>query len=128
MIYSFKDQLLMIIYFIIVGMFIGIMFDTINLFFYKNKIINYIFQVLCWLVLTIICVISVDRISDGYLPVYIFFFFIIGYFIYSYIFKGRYKKRILYIKKYKGKIKQIILPIELIALFKKKNKKNQKSN
>ncbi|MCI5938780.1 MAG: hypothetical protein MRZ17_02605 [Acholeplasmataceae bacterium] len=128
MIYSFKDQLLMIIYFIIVGMFIGIMFDTINLFFYKNKIINYIFQVLCWLVVTIICVISVDRISDGYLPVYIFFFFIIGYFIYSYIFKGRYKKRILYIKKYKGKIKQIILPIELIALFKKKNKKNQKSN
>ena len=118
----------MIIYFIIVGMFIGIMFDTINLFFYKNKIINYIFQVLCWLVVTIICVISVDRISDGYLPVYIFFFFIIGYFIYSYIFKGRYKKRILYIKKYKGKIKQIILPIELIALFKKKNKKNQKSN
>ena len=128
MIYSFKDQLLMIIYFIIVGMFIGIMFDTINLFFNKNKIINYIFQVLCWLVVTIICVISVDRISDGYLPVYIFFFFIIGYFIYSYIFKGRYKKRILYIKKYKGKIKQIILPIELIALFKKKNKKNQKSN
>ena len=128
MIYSFKDQLLMIIYFIIVGMFIGIMFDTINLFFYKNKIINYIFQVLCWLVVTIICVISVDRISDGYLPVYIFFFFIIRYFIYSYIFKGRYKKRILYIKKYKGKIKQIILPIELIALFKKKNKKNQKSN
>lgn len=128
MIYSFKDQLLMIIYFIIVGMFIGIMFDTMNLFFYKNKIINYIFQVLCWLVVTIICVISVDRISDGYLPVYIFFFFIIGYFIYSYIFKGRYKKRILYIKKYKGKIKQIILPIELIALFKKKNKKNQKSN
>lgn len=127
MIYSFKDQLLMIIYFIIVGMFIGIMFDTINLFFYKNKIINYIFQVLCWLVVTIICVISVDRISDGYLPVYIFFFFIIGYFIYSYIFKGRYKKRILYIKKYKEKIKQIILPIELIALF-KKNKKNQKSN
>ena len=128
MIYSFKDQLLMIIYFIIVGMFIGIMFDTINLFFYKNKIINYIFQVLCWLVVTIICVISVDRISDGYLPVYIFFFFIIGYFIYLYIFKGRYKKRILYIKKYKGKIKQIILPIELIALVKKKNKKNQKSN
>lgn len=128
MIYSFKEQLLMIIYFIIVGMFIGIMFDTINLFFYKNKIINYIFQVLCWLVVTIICVISVDRISDGYLPVYIFFFFIIGYFIYSYIFKGRYKKRILYIKKYKEKIKQIILPIELIALFKKKNKKNQKSN
>ena len=128
MIYSFKDQLLMIIYFIIVGMFIGIMFDTINLFFNKNKIINYIFQILCWLIVTIVCVISVDRISDGYLPIYIFFFFIIGYFIYSYLFKCRYKKRILYIKKYQEKIKKIIMPIELIALFKKKNKKNQKSN
>lgn len=128
MIYSFKDQLLMIIYFIIVGMFIGIMFDTINLFFNKNKIINYIFQILCWLIVTIVCVISVDRISDGYLPIYIFFFFIIGYFIYSYLFKCRYKKRILDIKKYQDKIKKIIMPIELIALFKKKNKKNQKSN
>lgn len=123
MIYTFKEQLLMIIYFMIVGMFLGVMFDLINLFFCEKKVLNYIIQITLWGIVTIICVISVDKISNGYLPLYVILFFIIGYIIYYYLLKKQFERRINNICKYKKDIKKIVFPIEIIDLIKNKNKK-----
>lgn len=123
MIYTFKEQLLMIIYFVILGMFLGIMFDLINLLFCKAKVINYIMQIACWSIVTIICVLSVDKISDGYLPVYVILFFVVGYLIYYYLLKKQFEKRINNIYKHKQNIKNIILPTEIFGYIKTKCKK-----
>lgn len=136
MIYSFTEQLLMIFHFLILGMFLSIMFDTINSIFNKIKIINYILQFISWMIINIICIRSIDRISQGYIPIYIFLFFVIGYLIYHYFFSKRYLKTLLIFMKNKKNILLAIFPITLYnyikrkihKLHKKKGNNNEKDN
>ena len=136
MIYSFTEQLLMIFHFLILGMFLSIMFDTINSIFNKIKIINYILQFISWMIINIICIRSIDRISQGYIPIYIFLFFVIGYLIYHYFFSKRYLKTLLIFIKNKKNILLAIFPITLYnyikkkicKLHKKKGNNNEKDN
>lgn len=136
MIYSFTEQLLMIFHFLILGMFLSIMFDTINSIFNKIKIINYILQFISWMIINIICIRSIDRISQGYIPIYIFLFFVIGYLIYHYFFSKRYLKTLLIFMKNKKNILLAIFPITLYnyikkkihKLHKKKGNNNEKNN
>ena len=136
MIYTFEEQVIMMIYFIILGMFISMMFDTINIFFSKIKITNYILQFISWIFVTIICINYINKISNGYFPIYIILFFIIGYVIYSKLLNKHYLKILLKIKANKQFILLALFPITLynyiIKLIKKivveKGKINEKNN
>ncbi len=122
--YTLMEQITMIVYFIILGMFITIMFDTINAFFSKKALINYIVQVVFWIIMILICLKSVDKISDGHLPIYIILFFIVGYFIYVKLLKKKYIETLNKIKSRKRKIVLIILPVELFGFVKRIYKKH----
>ena len=135
MIYTFSEQLIMIIYFIILGMFISIMFDTIQTMFNKIKFTNYVLQFLSWVFVSFICIESVDRISDGYVPIYIFLFFLIGYYIYNKFLSKNYIKIILKIKDNKQNILLAIFPITLynyiiknIKKIRNRKNKNEENN
>lgn len=135
MIYTFYEQLVMIIYFIILGMFMSIMLDTIHTLFNKIRITHYLLQIITWVFISIVCIKSVDRISNGYIPIYIFMFFLIGYVIYHKFFSKRYIKIILKIKTYKQNIILAIFPITLynyiirnIKRILKRKKKNEENN
>lgn len=135
MIYTFYEQLIMIIYFIILGIFMSIMLDTIHTLFNKIKITHYLVQMVVWILISIVCIKSVDRISNGYIPIYIFLFFLIGYIIYHKLLSERYIKIILKIKEYKQNIILAIFPITLynyiirnIKEIRNRKKKNEKNN
>lgn len=135
MIYTFYEQLVMIIYFIILGMFMSIMLDTIHTLFNKIRITHYLLQIITWILISIVCIKSVDRISNGYIPIYIFLFFLIGYIIYHKLLSERYIKIILKIKEYKQNIILAIFPITLynyiirnIKRILKRKKKNEENN
>lgn len=135
MIYTFYEQLIMIIYFVILGMFMSIMLDTVHTLFNKIKITHYLVQMVVWILISIVCIKSVDRISNGYIPIYIFLFFLIGYIIYHKLLSERYIKIILKIKEYKQNIILAIFPITLynyiirnIKEIRNRKKKNEKNN
>jgi CBS domain containing-hemolysin-like protein len=126
----------MIIYFIILGIFLSIMFDTINTLFNKIKLSNYILQFLSWIVVTIISIKYIDKISDGYFPVYIILFFLVGYIVYRKYLSKYYIKILLKIKGYKRIITLAIFPITLYNyitnvvrnIINKKGKIHEKNN
>ena len=113
MIYTFYEQFIMSIYFIILGMFISIMFDLINTLFHKIKITNYICQFISWIGVTIICINSINKISYGYYPIYLILFFLVGYIIYNKFLSKRFIKIILKIKSYRKNIALALFPITL---------------
>ena len=113
----------------------SIMLDTIHTLFNKIRITHYLLQIVLWIGLSIICIKSVDRISSGYIPIYIFLFFIIGYIVYNKLFSKRYIKIILKIKGYKQNIILAIFPITLynyiirnIKKIKNRKRKNEENN
>lgn len=136
MIYTFNEQIKMIIYFIILGIFLSIMFDTINTLFNKIKLSNYILQFLSWIVVTIISIKYIDKISNGYFPVYIILFFLVGYIVYRKYLSKYYIKILLKIKGYKRIITLAIFPITLYNyitnvvrnIISKKGKIHEKNN
>ena len=83
MIYTFYEQIQMIFYFMILGIYLFIMMDTINTIFYKIKVLNYILQFISWIIIDIICIKAIDTISNGYVPIYIILFFALGCLIYK---------------------------------------------
>lgn len=136
MIYTFNEQIKMIIYFIILGIFLSIMFDTINTLFNKIKLSNYILQFLSWIMVTIISIKYIDKISNGYFPVYIILFFLVGYIVYRKYLSKYYIKILLKIKGYKRIITLAIFPITLYNyitnvvknIIDKKGKIHEKNN
>jgi len=113
MIYTFTEQLIMIAHFIILGMFISIMFDTIHTLFNKIKITNYILQIISWIAVTIISIKYMNKINNGYFPIYTVLFFAVGYIMYNTFLSNQYKKIILKISKSKKNIMLAIFPITL---------------
>lgn len=132
MIYTFSEQLIMTIYFIILSIFLAMSFDIINTIFDKIKILNYILQFVSWVIITIICIKYVDKVSNGYIPIHIFLFFIVGYILYSKFMKKSFIKTILKIKENKQYIFLAIFPITLYnyisKIIKKMVKKNEKTS
>ena len=136
MIYTFNEQIIMVIYFIILGMFLSIMFDTINILFNKIKISNYLLQFLSWIVVTLISIKYIDKISNGYFPIYIILFFLVGYMIYRKLLSDHYIKMLSKIKEHKRIITLAIFPITLYnyiidiirKTIKKKGKIHEKNN
>lgn len=92
---TFRDQIILIIYFSLFGMFLAVMYDILN--FYLNKfkvrlIIGYIIQLVYWIGLVVLACLFMLKVSDGYLTIYTFGFFLLGILIHFYFFsKGFYE-------------------------------------
>lgn len=121
------EQLRIIILFIALGIFMSIMIDFIDLFRSKNKVLTFILQIVLWFIVAIIVCKFVLNISKGYLPIYTFLFFILGYIIYRYLFR---KKLVVSFKKIKkvflekrGFFSMLLLPKELYKFILKTFKK-----
>ncbi len=105
----------------------SIMIDICASITIKNKFINWIIQILFWLLNVFIVLKVVLSISSGYLPIYSFLFFIGGYLIYIYFIKKSFLKMIKNVKtgyrKSKKSIMAVILPItfakKIFSIFKK---------
>lgn len=84
MIYSFYEQLIMIIYFILYGIFLIISYDILNYYLakIKSKYLYHAIEVAFWVSMIFISLIFMQRISKGYIPLYTFLFFIVGIIIY----------------------------------------------
>lgn len=94
---SFKEQVILIIYFLIFGMFLGAMFDILHYFLGKLKlklIISYIIEFIYWIGLVITSCLYMLKVSEGYLTIYAFFFFFIGFLIYLYLLREDFKKNL----------------------------------
>lgn len=123
MIYTFYEQIQMIFYFMILGIYLFIMMDTINTIFYKIKVLNYILQFISWIIIDIICIKAIDTISNGYVPIYIILFFALGCLIYKKYLKEKYIKTLLKILKNKKNILLALFPITMYNYFILKIKK-----
>lgn len=123
MIYSFSEQVIISIKFIVLGLYIGIMMDTAYILNVSKKILNILIQILYWIVITYVSLKSVLSISNGYIPVYTFMFFIFGYAIYYYFLKKAYIKSLNDIKnkytKNHRKIVGIVFPREVTRFIKR---------
>jgi len=121
MIYSFSEQVIMSVKFIVLGMFAGIMLDASYIWNFKKKIPNIIVQLLFWVIMTFIICRAVLVISSGYLPIYTFLFFLIGYSIYYYFLKKSYCKLLKDIKtgyhRNSKKIYNVIFPYQFFRFI-----------
>lgn len=85
---SIYEQIKLIIYFLLFGMFLAIMYDVLHFYLNKFKIkllIGYIIQFLYWTGLVYLACIYMLKVSRGYLTIYTFGFFLIGIIIHMYI-------------------------------------------
>ncbi|HEY8444935.1 MAG TPA: spore cortex biosynthesis protein YabQ [Bacilli bacterium] len=123
MIYPFFKQLEMAIKFILLGLFISIFLDVIAVFNFKKKIPQMIIQILFWIGMTFIICNAVLVISKGYLPIYTFLFFLLGYFLYILFLKKQFIKTleniISFLRKNKEKILMYFFPLEVYKFIKK---------
>lgn len=116
MIYTFREQLQMAFYFILLGIFTSIMIDICTCIRFKNKIITYLVQIIFWIGVCLIMMKAVMKVSNGYIPIYIFLFFIIGFIIYKYCLRNELLKTLKRLKtynsKYRKQVKTVLLPKE----------------
>ncbi len=121
--YTFYEQTLFMIQFILLGMFISIASDTIVVLFSSNRWYEILIKILLWTGLVYLSCVYVMHISDGYLPFYFFLFFLVGYILYTKFLRKEYLKSWTKIKGYKGKIWEILFPVTIFSFFKKQFKK-----
>jgi len=119
----YTEQIKLICYFIIYGLFLGITFDT-----FKYLIRNYIFVIRCvlefiyWGIILIITYYYVIKIQNGFINLYTIIFYLFGFISYYLVISQTHLKRIELIKKIYGKyIKKYItcalFPIDIIKGF-----------
>lgn len=132
--YTFFEQARMMIQFILLGMFMSIMIDVADFFRTKNKFSSSVVQLLFWFVMSLVVCKVVLVISKGFLPLYTFAFFFVGYLIYRFFLRKRFVHVLAKMKKKlrtsRKKVIAFILPVELtrksIALLNKLWKKTIK--
>src|SRR5690554_6804306 len=107
MILTLYEQIVIIIKFIILGIFVSLMMDIIDVFNFRKKMLNIIIQIIYWILITYTVCEAVLVISRGYLPLYTFLFFICGYLIYHKLLK-----------------KQFVATLKEIKIFIIKNRKH----
>lgn len=127
---SFREQVILIVYFLIFGMFLSAMFDMLHYFLRKLKmrlIPSYIIQIIFWIGMVIISCLYMLKVSEGYLTIYTFGFFFLGVVIYTYLLRNDFKNNmnlfVLYIAKVFNKFKKTIIllvyPKEVLFFIKK---------
>lgn len=127
---NFKEQVILIIYFLIFGMFLGAMFDILHYFLKRIKlkqIISYFIQLVFWMFMVVIICLYMLRISGGYFTIYSFLFFFLGIVIYNIFLRknflinlNRFATQSLKIyRRLKKIIIVIVFPKEVVIFFKR---------
>src|SRR5690554_3396928 len=119
---SFREQVILIIYFLIFGMFLGAMFDILHYFLRRVKvkqIISYIIELIFWICMVIIACLYMLKVSEGYLTIYTFLFFFIGVVIYVYLLREDFKKNINSVVIFIGKIYRKYKKTIYLLIYKK---------
>lgn len=140
--YTIKEQVILMIYFFILGIFSISLFKLFIFILDKTRlknILKYITEFIFWIFLTIIVSSFLLKRIDGYIPIYGICFYLLGIVIYLYLLDKIFKEDLnrayvvinkLYLKT--KKIWKIILPIEIIRFCKrivsKKGDKYEKDN
>ena len=140
--YTIKEQVILMIYFFILGIFSISLFKLFIFILDKTRlknILKYITEFIFWIFLTIIVSNFLLKRIDGYIPIYGICFYLLGIVIYLYLLDKIFKEDLnrayvvinkLYLKT--KKIWKIILPIEIIRFCKrivsKKGDKYEKDN
>ena len=105
----------------------SIMIDLADLLRIRNKVITSLLQLFFWFSISIVVCKVVIVISKGFLPLYTFGFFLIGYIIYRFCLRKRFVRVIEIIRKKlqktKSRVIKIIFPVELFRNIKKVLKK-----
>lgn len=121
------EQLQIIFYYVLLGMFIASTFDILKLLTNNSKLyIKYISQAIYWVSLIYISTLYIIKYTSHYLTLYTILFFIIGIYLYYILLSNSNNNNILYIKPYLKKILILLytwlLPIDLLKYIKYKVK------
>jgi len=121
------EQLQIIFYYVLLGMFIASTFDILKLLTNNSKLyIKYISQAIYWVSLIYISTLYIIKYTSHYLTLYTILFFIIGIYLYYILLSNSNNNNILYIKPYLKKILILLytwlLPIDLLKYVKYKVK------
>lgn len=127
---TFFEQLIMILYFIIFGMFLMILYDILNFYIVKWRFkiyINFLIETLFWLVMIFVACAFMLRVSKGYIPLYTFIFYLVGVVLYQSLFKKIFLKDLVYFDRVLSKVlsiiwrflKEIFFPREVYLYLKK---------
>lgn len=131
---SAAEQVKIIIFYIIFGIFIGITFDTLRILTSNDKtkkrlILSYFCEITYWILISYICTLFIIKNTSHYITIYSILFFVIGIFIYYSLLQKGYQKNFLNIKKQIVRIFKmlipLLLPLEFFHFFKKVFKKKR---
>ena len=134
-----SEQIKIIIYYLLFGMFIGVTFDTLKLLTKKRKLyLKYILETIYWLSLIYIASLYIIKNTSHYITLYVVIIFILGIYLYYLLLSKSNKNNIYevlpYISKFLKIMYRYLLPIELFIYIKNKinkltkNKRRPKSN
>lgn len=144
--YTFTEQLIMIIHFVLLAFGSSILYDSTCFFTDKLKLwAKYLLEFIFWLSLTIIDILYILKVTDGYIPIQAYGFFLLGIFIYYHFFHKLHYQTLLNIQRlWRKKIKKIVIiliipkevfhfiasanPIVLFKKIKRRDKANEKNS
>ena len=134
-----SEQIKIIIYYLLFGMFIGVTFDTLKLLTKNRKLyLKYILETIYWISLIYIASLYIIKNTSHYITLYVVIIFILGIYLYYLLLSKSNKNNIYevlpYISKFLKTMYRYLLPIELFIYIKNiinkltKNKRRPKSN
>lgn len=119
---SFRDQVILIIYFLIYGMFLSAMYDALQFYLNKTKLkklLIYFIQAIFWIIMVIISCLYMLEVSSGYLTIYTFGCFFLGVFLHFYLLHSRFVKDLANFQSVLSKIFKRLKQIIIILVFPK---------
>jgi len=119
---TFQNQIVYIVYFLLLGMFLGINNDFLQhcLKQWRVKTIpGYIIQSIYWLGLVYVSCLYIFKISEGLISIYTFVFFFIGVLIYNIFLQKAFLINLNFINKHTSKTYKQIKPWIIFALYPK---------
>lgn len=134
--YTIKEQIQIIIYFLIFGIFSISMYRIFCYFIERiklKKIIKYIFELIFWIFLIYVSCKYLLSSTKGYIPFYGIIFFVLGIVLYFYLLDKKMYKNLDIVSCYIGKIfSEVLYSKEEVIIVKSlinriRRKKNEKS-
>ena len=118
----FFEQIKYIIYFLLFGMFIAIMYDFLHFYLKKYRVkllLSYPIQLIYWIGLVYLACIYMLKITEGYLTIYTYGFFLIGVIIHMIFLSKRFVRDITRLDQYLNIIYQKAKMVFIIIIFPK---------
>ena len=125
----YTEQIRLICYFVIFGLFVGATFDTLK-YAIQNYVllIRYVLEIIYWGIILIITYYYIINVQKGFINFYTVIFYVLGFISYYLILSQTHQERLeimknIYKKYLKDLIIEILIPIELFKVVIKKFKK-----